>query len=75
MKPSILYERLESGKTVYVYDDFEDAAVRLVYSDGETQAYLKHRNHNEVKLPQSYETICEIILGGEEISKQEYDRL
>lgn len=75
MKQEVLANKLNAGKAVYVYDDFEDAAVRLVCSTGETKTYLKHRNHNEVELPQSYETICEIILGGEEISKQEYDRL
>ena len=41
---------LLAGKSVYILDDFEEAAVRLIYEDEVTKAYLKHKGRKEVSL-------------------------
>lgn len=73
MNQKTLQKRLLAGETVYILDDFEEAAVRLVYDDKKTESFIKHKGRNEIAIPQSNETVCEIILSGEEISKSEYD--
>lgn len=65
---------LLAGKSVYILDDFEEAAVRLIYEDEVTKAYLKHKGRKGVSIPQSNKTVCEIILAGKEITKFEYEK-
>ena len=74
MNQKELYNKLQSGETVYLLDDFEEAVIRLYLDNGQTKSYIKHRGRNEIEIPQSNETVCYIILGGIEISKSEYDR-
>lgn len=74
MNQKTLQKKLLAGKTVCISDEFEEAAVRLIYEDGETKAYIKHKGRREVSIPQSNETVCEIILSGKEIAESEYDK-
>lgn len=74
MEQSILRNKLISGETVYLLDDFEEVAIRLVYDGDNTKSYIKHKERNEMEVPQSNETVCGVILGGKEISKHEYDK-
>lgn len=74
MNPKELYNKLQSGETVYLLDDFEESVIRLYLDNGQTKSYIKHRGRNEIEIPQSNETVCNIILGGKEISKSEYDK-
>jgi len=74
MEQSILRNKLISGETVYLLDDFEEAAIRLVYDGDNTKSYIKHKGRSEMEVPQSNETVCGIVLGGKEISKHEYDK-
>lgn len=64
---------LLAGESVYLLGDFEEAAVRLEYEDGVTKAFIKHKGHNEIGIPQSNEMVCEIILSGKEVTKSEYN--
>lgn len=74
MNQRILFEKLNNGDMVYIKDDFEEACIRLSASDGHTTSFLKHRGRKEVEVSQSYEAVGNIILGGEEIGKEEYDK-
>ena len=74
MNSKELYNKLQSGSTIYLLDNFEEAVIRLYLDNGQTKSYIKHRGRNEIEIPQSNETVCNIILGGKEISKSEYDR-
>lgn len=74
MNQKELYNKLQSGETIYLLDDFEEAVIRLHLDNGQTKSYIKHRGRNEIEIPQFNETVCNIILGGKEISKSEYDR-
>ena len=74
MNLKYLQKMLLAGKSVYILDDFEEAAVRLIYEDEVTKAYLKHKGRKEVSIPQSNKTVCEIILAGKEITKFEYEK-
>lgn len=74
MTQKTLQKKLLAGKTVCVSDEFEEAAVRLVYEDGTTKAYIKHKGRKEMSISQSNETVCEIILSGKEIAESEYEK-
>ncbi len=73
MNQKELYNKLQSGETVYLLDDFEEAVIRLHLDNGQTKSYIKHRGRNEIEIPQSNETVCNIILGGKEISKTDVE--
>ena len=60
---------LKEGDEAYMKDDFYDAAIRIASG---TETYLKHKGRGEVKVPHSYDLVCEIILGGEFITAQQY---
>ena len=66
----IIVERLQKGETVYMKDDFYDVAIRLV---GSWDNYLKHKGRFEVQVPHGYDLVSQIELGGEFITKEEYE--
>lgn len=74
MNYSVLSEKLKAGKIVFILDDFEEAAIRLVPVNGKTKAYIKHIGKTEIEIPQSSKVVFNIILSGDEITKFEYDR-
>lgn len=74
MDYNTLSEKLKAGKIVYILDDFEEAAIRLVPFDGETKAYIKHIGKIENEISQASRTVFDIILSGNEITKTEYDK-
>ena len=74
MDLSLLQTKLRNGEVVYLKDDFEEVVVRLVpYEAGPTKAFLKHKGLREVEVPQSYETLVDATLCGEEITNEEYE--
>lgn len=74
MNSNILQKKLQAGEEVYILDDFEESAIRLVLENGKTNAFIKHKGgRSEKEISQSNETVCEIILVGIEIPKSEYD--
>lgn len=74
MNQNTLQKKLLAGNSVCISDEFEEAAVRLIYEGGSTRAYIKHKGRKEVSISQSNETVCEIILSGKEISESEYEK-
>lgn len=74
MDYNILSEKLKAGKIVFILDDFEEAAIRLVPVNGKTKAYIKHIGKTEIEIPQSSKIVFDIVLSGKEISKSEYDK-
>ena len=78
-KQDIIYERLKRGETVYMKDDFYDMALRFYMSeDGREIYYRKFRMGycfpGERRIdPKVSDTAYEVILGGEFITKEEYD--
>ena len=42
MNQNILQKKLQAGEEVYILDDFEDSAIRLVLENGKTNAFIKH---------------------------------
>lgn len=74
MDYNVLSEKLKADKIVYILDDFEEAVVRLVPTNDETKAYIKHLGRIETEISQSSEVVFNIVLSGNEITKSEYDR-
>lgn len=75
MENSLLAERLRNGEIVYLYDEYEDAIVKLAFDNKEniTEAWIKRKDKKEKKIPQSEPIVLDIIMGGIEVSKDYYD--
>lgn len=73
MKLNQFHSLLENGKTVYLLDDFEGAVFRIVPNEKGTGAYIKRKGKKEQPINQSENIVCEAILGGLEISKEQYE--
>ena len=70
-----IYKMLNDGLTVYMFDDFIEAAIRITPPvEGKSRAYLKHKGRSEVEISPSYKTVFDIELGGKFFTQKEYDR-
>lgn len=67
---------LKEGKDVYMKDDFYDMAIRItVGEDGKERVFRKFTfNAKEAEMEWGNETATQVQLGGEFITKEEYDR-
>lgn len=63
---------IEAGETMYIADDFYDAALRIV-PDERLVVYIKYRGQKERKIDYREEVVYQIEHGGEFISKDEYE--
>ena len=66
----IIKDILDRGEQVYMKDDFYEVAIRL---NGGKTSFLKHKGKEEVEIDRSYDMFLEIKMGGEFITKEEYD--
>lgn len=63
---------IEAGETLYIADDFYDAALRIVPKE-RLVVYIKYRGQKERKIDYREEIVYQIEHGGEFISKDEYE--
>lgn len=63
---------IEAGETMYIADDFYDAALRIVPEE-RLVVYIKYRGQKERKIDYREEIVYQIEHGGELISKDEYE--
>jgi len=72
-----LIHKIKEGKTVYIFDDYADAAVKCRYDDSEqrTRTWIKRRWQPEHEVNHAESNAFDIEIGGDEISKDEYDNL
>lgn len=72
MNQNTLRTKLQNKQPVYIFDDYEDAVVRVIPSDNDTIVYLKRRNSTEKKMNSDDDIIASILLSGNEVSESEY---
>lgn len=72
MNQDTLRTKLQNKQPVYIFDDYEDAVVRLIPSDNGIKVFLKRKNSIEKKMDSNDEIIADILLSGNEISESEY---
>ncbi len=68
-----IYKRLANQGVVYILDDFEEVAIRLVLEKDKTIAYLKRKGRKEGLSDATLKTVFDVELEGVEITKEEYD--
>lgn len=73
MKHQDIYKRLKENGVVYIVDDYEEVALRLVHGEKETSAYLKRMGRKECVSKVSSELVFNIQNEGREIDKSYYD--
>lgn len=64
---------IEAGETMYIVDDFYDAALRIVPTGKGLISYIKYRSQKERKIDYKEDIVYQIEHGGEFISKDEYE--
>lgn len=74
MRISHFQSAIAKKGAVYVKDSFYDVAIRAELIDGVLKTFLKHKSSKEVEVPQDYDTFCQVLFGGNEITKKEYDK-
>ncbi len=67
-----LGKRVAAGETIFLCDDFEEACVRVYIKENKTHTYFKKSGRVEIEVPFSNEIIFEMLLGGREITEEEY---
>jgi len=72
MNQETLRTKLHNGQNVYIFDEYEDAVIKLVPTDAYTKVFIKRANGKEKEMPGSNETIADIMLNGEEIEESFY---
>ena len=75
MENSILANKLLKGDIVYLYDDYEDAIVKFMFSKekNSTRTWIKRKGRKEIEIPQSESIVLDILMGGKEVNKKFYD--
>ena len=74
MKISHFQSALRENGEVYVKDSYLQVVIRAVLVKGILKTFLKHKSSKEVEVPQDNDTFCQVLLGGNEITKKEYDK-
>lgn len=60
---------------VYLYDDINEACLKVYLEDGHKRCELKHKGRRAVDVHFSYSTAFDIMLSGKEITEEEYKKL
>ena len=66
-----LNQKIKDG-AVYLYDDINEACLKVYLKEGEKRCELKHRGKAPVVVHYSYPTAFDIMLGGKEIAEKDY---
>lgn len=76
MKMDELSKKLQEGKIVYIKDDFEDVAIRVVPgTDNIERVFIKRGGRVEKDIDRTNSLVFDVEIGGEEITKEEYSHL
>lgn len=73
MEIRIISERLNTVGVVYICEDFEEVAIRLVDEENEIIAYVKRKGRREFLSRPSEKFVYDVELEGREMTKEEYD--
>lgn len=72
MLESTLTKMLQENDEVYVYNDWEDTAIKFVKTNGKTKAFFKPLGQNEQEV--QYSEAQNYALGGRQMTKAQYER-
>lgn len=72
MNQGILRTKLRNGQNVYIFDEYEDAVVKLIPMDEKTKVLLKRKTGKEKELPFHLDIVADIVLSGEEVDETFY---
>lgn len=67
----ILNRKIEIAP-VFLYDEIEEACLKVFKDKGLKRCIIKHRGREPVEVPHSYPTAFNIMLAGAEISELEF---
>lgn len=72
MQESALKRMLKEQDEVFVYNDWEDTAIRFEKKDGKITAFIKPYGQKEQKI--EYTEAHDYALGGREMTKEQYEK-
>lgn len=75
MEGELIGRKLQNKEIVYIKDDYEGKAIRLIPDELGLVVYVKPKGEQEYLIPDSRaKLVFEIEMGGDEITKQEYEK-
>lgn len=69
-----MYDVLDRNGVVFIEDDYEEVAVRLVRNNGSLLSYIKRKGGSEIRTTTTSKMVFDTIISGKEISSHEYDK-
>lgn len=72
MLERMLKQMLKEQDEVYVYNDWEDTAIKFVKKGGKINAFFKPLNQKEREV--NYTEAHDYAMGGREMTKEQYDK-
>lgn len=73
MNAEVLVSKLQKKKSVYIKDDFEQKAIRITPTKSGSVVFAKFKGREEYSIDSTAKLVLDIQMGGEEISKEEYE--
>lgn len=68
-----LNEKIKKGP-VYLYDDIEEACLKVFLDNREMKCMLKHKGRVPVEVSHTYTTAFDIMLAGVEIKEEQFNQ-
>lgn len=63
---------LSSGKTLFILDSFAQIALRIVPNGKSMHCFIRHIGRPEIEIAYSEPVVIDTIMGGKEITHDEY---
>lgn len=73
MQIELIGQKLEKREIVYIKDDYEEKAIRIIPNAESSIVYIKFKGKNEYLIDRTSKLVFDIKLGGDEITKEEYE--
>lgn len=73
MDTTILVKKLQNKESVYIKDDFEQMAIRIIPTQSSEIVFAKFKGKAEYSIAHTSKLVFDIQMGGEEITKEEYE--
>lgn len=70
---NVLFKKLQAGQKVYIKDDYEDIAIKIVPGINHENVFIRRKGRmQEREIDRTSKLVFDTELSGEEISKDEY---
>lgn len=73
MEATILVKKLQNKEAVYIKDDYQEMAIRIIPTSSGDIVFAKFKGKTEYSIDHTAKLVFDIQMGGDEITKEEYE--